>query len=550
MAKVAALLNEPTPPRPGRDLEAPIYSDDEWASLIEDERVRRARYRVLCENLERVRDRELEACRDYRHWAENWIWLYDPKGPVGMRRIPLRLWDGQVELTEFLERGIDEKRLRLVNKGRELGVTWLSLSVILHRWIFELGFLATVGSRKEDLVVGRTVDSLFGKLRFMLERLPYWMQPQGWSEQATASLLSNPDSGAEILGETTNDNFARGGRRTVVMVDEFAAVEVSKQEAITIAVESVSRSFWRVSTPRGKGNRFYADFTVAPAEDTITLPWWTDPRRDLDWYESRLRRNGGQLSYDEREQEHGCSFRVVVGHKIWAVDHAIYYEDAELPGQRANTAYKLVGAMDFGSGPSATTCGLALLEYQQGALKTVWVDWYQQWSRVRADHIGTEILLSQETWYRRPAALFGDPAGAAMDADQESWETKLQRSGARVQCLPGDANTPLAIKDGLDLVQEWFDDGRLRIHARRCPGLGEAVEQWQWSLPPGVLIEHADRENIKPRKDDWSHACDMLRYLVYAVSRYYMTTGKRARPEAGTKRRRTIAAIVQGVDLA
>ena len=91
------------------------------------------------------------------------------------------------------------------------------------------------------------------------------------------------------------------------------------------------------------------------------MGWCTNPDRDQEWFDGLLIENSGPLTWDEREQEHGCSFAGVSGKRIWKARRSTSEFDDETPGfaevleahERGECA--LVGGMDFGSGPSLTT---------------------------------------------------------------------------------------------------------------------------------------------------------------------------------------------------
>lgn len=90
------------------------------------------------------------------------------------------------------------------------------------------------------------------KLDHLIKWCPKWLLP---TFTRTKMHLTNLETGSSIDGESTNQNFGRGDRRTGVVLDEFAAVE--NGHAILRATRDVTRCRIFNSTPNGTGNAFY-----------------------------------------------------------------------------------------------------------------------------------------------------------------------------------------------------------------------------------------------------------------------------------------------------
>jgi len=73
----------------------------------------------------------LESCRrDTAYFIENYVYIEDPDSPEFL--IPFKLWPGQKQaLTE-----IEENRLNLILKARQLGVTWEVIAYAVHELSF------------------------------------------------------------------------------------------------------------------------------------------------------------------------------------------------------------------------------------------------------------------------------------------------------------------------------------------------------------------------------------------------------------------------------
>ena len=464
---------------------------------------------------------EREACAEsVEYWIAGHGWLEDPHAAKSEEReLPLILWPRQVELVRFLSSGIAAREDRILNKARKIGATWIALHVVLHRWLFERDFTAKLGSRKQESVDDFTRDSLFGKLRYIVDRQPRFLLPGPGRLEDSSRRLKNLENGSEIIGEATNRNFGRGGRRTVVVFDEFAHVDPAIQDAARRSLESVAASVWMISTPNGRGNRFHVEAQLASASQKLELDWRADPTKTEEWFEGLLRENGGSLTWDEREQERNCSFAGVTGLRVVRFERdRVLYTDQDLP-EGAREHLWLSGGMDFGSGPSLTVCLLALIDWpaDRGESPTIWVDRELFFQREPVASIGADIV-NATSLYGNGWALVGDPAGRNKESDQESWESNLRRAGVPLTCLDAEYNDPHLISETLGNIETLAAEGRLRIH-ERCTYLLECLEAWTWDVPAGIPLELVNRQQIKPRKDQWSHGGDALRYLVGAAVR-------------------------------
>src|SRR5262245_33404255 len=81
---------------------------------------------------------ELAVCaRDAVHWCNRWAWTYDPREPVAS--LPFDLFPKQADFLRWLA---ERERLQhdgLVEKSRDMGITWLCCAHALHAWLFRPG---------------------------------------------------------------------------------------------------------------------------------------------------------------------------------------------------------------------------------------------------------------------------------------------------------------------------------------------------------------------------------------------------------------------------
>ena len=186
-------------------------------------------------------------------WVNTFAWVYEPRpgGLVeGLRAVPFVAWPVQEEALRELYSAITEGRDVLMDKSRDMGASWLCLLAISWFWLCEPAFAAMLASRVEDLVDRRgDPDCLFWKLDYVRQRLPAWMQPH---VRRQAMHIENLDNRSVISGSSTNQDLARGGRRRVILLDEFAAVDQGDAIYRSTSDSTPCRIF--NSTPKGMGS--------------------------------------------------------------------------------------------------------------------------------------------------------------------------------------------------------------------------------------------------------------------------------------------------------
>jgi len=236
-----------------------------------------------------VRQAVRERCRQDPAWFTNFaLWTFDPRPEAKPHDLPFILWDFQVMLMRWLEERYRNNQDGLIDKSRDMGVTWVTLAWILHKWLFEPGFAALVGSRKEDLVDNRTWDSHFGKLEYMLRRIPGWMLPAGFDFGRHRQFLKlvNPENGNYVVGESANAQFSRQGRYSVVFFDE-AAFWPDFASAWR-AAGSATNCRIAVSTPNRMNT--FGRMVHSGQYPHLRIHWRMHPRKDDQWYEKQKAR--------------------------------------------------------------------------------------------------------------------------------------------------------------------------------------------------------------------------------------------------------------------
>ena len=239
-------------------------------------------------------------CRqDILFWINCFVYTFNPRKTPAV--IPFITWKFQDDLILKLAKAVKEQKDVLVDKSRDMGVTWCVLLVYCWYWQFgDAGFDFLCGSRKEQYVdkIGE-MDTLLEKIRFIVKNEPMWMRPTGFSfrDNATFMKLKNPENQNTISGEATNDNFSRGGRRRSIFFDEFAFWDCD--DSAWRASADTTNCRIAVSTPCGFNNKF-AKLRHGGGIDVTSLHWRLHPEKDQAWYDNECeRRNHDKIEISQ-----------------------------------------------------------------------------------------------------------------------------------------------------------------------------------------------------------------------------------------------------------
>jgi hypothetical protein len=216
-----------------------------------------------------------QACaKDPLFFINGFGWTYDPRVEP-FPRLPFILYPFQEEAIETLASHIGRRDL-LVEKSRDMGASWLCVSAIFWAWLFRRDQSFLFVSRKEEYVdQPGNPKSLFWKFDFLLDNLPAWMRPRGYtkSQHSRSMHRENPETGSVADGESTNTDVARGDRRTAIILDEFAAVREGSK--VLSATRDATKCRIFNSTPAGSNNAFY-DVKMTEI-DKLRLHWSLHP---------------------------------------------------------------------------------------------------------------------------------------------------------------------------------------------------------------------------------------------------------------------------------
>lgn len=221
-------------------------------------------------------------------FVDDWGCTFDPRNAeIGLpTTVPFVLFDRQAEFIDWIVARWRGREDGLVEKSRDMGVSWLCVAIAVWMWLYHPGVVVGFGSRKEEYVDSiNDPKSLFWKVRHFIRWLPDWLRPHGWSEKCAPFMrITNPENGAVIVGEA-GDNIGRGNRASIYFKDESAFYE--HPDSIDAALSQTSNCKIDVSTPNGAGNPFYRK-RHGGRIPVFVFDWHEDPRKDQAWYDRQV----------------------------------------------------------------------------------------------------------------------------------------------------------------------------------------------------------------------------------------------------------------------
>lgn len=230
--------------------------------------------------------------QDILHWLRYWCWLYNPFLDVEKQEFPYMPYEFQEELILYLQGCIKrcnnaltyERENTVIDKCREMAGSWSVYAVILHDFLFFNGSFAVLSWKFDEVDQLGNMDTPFAKLRFLLQRMPQFLLPQGWNwkDHSNVGIIKSP-LGASIAGESMVGSAGAGGRVRGAIFDEFGKVKDGTDYQAWRSMSGTTRWRCAISTPEGSSNKFAKLALGDPKDDDyearvlISLNWWKDP---------------------------------------------------------------------------------------------------------------------------------------------------------------------------------------------------------------------------------------------------------------------------------
>ena len=240
---------------------------------------------------------EIESKRiktDCDHFIDNYGAVQDPDSEGGSTAF--KLWPEQKRVLHEIQ----QNRLNIVLKARQLGLTWLVLWYALWCMIVNSGFVVVALSRRDE-----DAKELVNRLVFSLRRLPRWLTVENkgvipgfpgvcWSN--TAHEINIYREGGEVsrfIAMPAAQDSGRSFTAALVILDEWAFQQWAT-EIWTAAYPTINRPTGGkvIGLSTAKRMTLFHDIWDN-AQDygfhRIFLSWRADPRRTDAWYEQTIK---------------------------------------------------------------------------------------------------------------------------------------------------------------------------------------------------------------------------------------------------------------------
>lgn len=365
------------------------------------------------------------------YFITKYCYTLDPKDAKHKTKL-IPKWEYVITLIE----NIHANQNNLIEKTRQMIVSWITQAYNVWGLLFGNGYAALNLSRKEDLVDDKTHNSLFGKMRFIFEHLPEWMIEARFGEAVRSDgairylRAQNERYDNSIIGESANIGAGRGGSFSKVFADEFGFVD--RSESVYSSFDDACPTGKNlITTPPFKGKKcaFYRlrEGSLRQINDfkIIRIHWTQHPYRNKEWYQKASQ---GKTD-DEVARELDIDWNIAVKGRIYdrwdASKHIIKYQyQSVLP---------LDLDFDFGIGESPVSIGISQ-DLPDG--KTVYfrdIEFYG----LTVDEIMPKLTAQIEkigyTGKFKNLRCWGDPSGKAKGATGKSWITEFRKYDIIIQ---------------------------------------------------------------------------------------------------------------------
>lgn len=312
-------------------------------------------------------------------------------------------------------------------KSRQMLISWAFMVLFLYDILFVDNVLDFVTSRKETLVDDggsvSTVHSLMGRIRFMWDHLPPFLQQK---LDFSYLKIKNPATNSSITGESANPNAGRSGTWYRALMDEGALIP--KSESVFASVfQACKNGTYINSTPYGRGGCFGR---IRFDKDTDfrkrTLHWKLHPLRNQKWYDKQV----VNMTPDQIARELDISYEKSVAGQIYNM----FNFNTQVGNHPYNPDLPLYITWDFGVGNPTFILWIQERPVPGWAFPEIRIiDEYEMTAQDPPHY--AKIVEGRP--YRKDVKHYGDPAGKQRELNLKSWISWLEEFGISINVKHG-----------------------------------------------------------------------------------------------------------------
>lgn len=464
------------------------------------------------------RDRR-RAKTDIVFFIRRYLRTFDPRPEAYPHILDFDLYGFQEDLAIQFVKDIRESTDDFVEKSRDMGVSWLIVAVIFWFWLYEPGFQALLGSYIEDFVDNDELDSLFGKLQFLVQNIKDpLLLPKGFDldKHRTYMSLNNPDNGNAILGKAPTKKFGRSGRYSVVLFDELGFWQYGRQ-AWTASSDS-ARCRIAITTPPDEPS-FAKGLREGGKIKVTTIHWRLHPLKDDDWYAYERTRRTDEEVLHELDISWEYSKSAIVYAEARTLNIGRFPYDHKLP---------MYVSIDLGLDAIA-------VEWYQPVPNSHWwtlvdsyeksdeaIEWFLPFWGFPIDSSGAfeytedDLAFIEKHKHWKRGYFFGDPSGNQRhveDPSKESAYARLKKKGIIVQSNTVDND----FATRRDAAKRFL----VKVQVNDTPSNKWAVDCWRLAHYPKRAEESNSTSAIKkPVHDYTSHHRTSMEFMAVNYDKY------------------------------
>lgn len=438
---------------------------------------------------------------------------------------PIRDWGFVLRMIDFLEGLRTDPSNGLIDKSRRLLGTWLVCAHMLWRSQWVRGFPAFMTTGKggdyvDDGGDHSTPKSLFGRFRFMWDRLPEHVKKP--TDFAFKRIVVG-ETDAYISGEAPTEQGGRSGGYVMAFVDEAAFVPYS--ESLNRALDpACKRGRVYMSTPNGPSNVFARIIKTRPTGWRIHLLDWTEhpelcvgledtPEHEIDRYGQRVspsfRQITSSLRDDDIQQEYNHSLERSMRGLVYKEFNVRKHVAAERIEYDPNMP--LVIGVDYAS----TGIGAAVFAQVAGpwSLRCI-ADYELEGVGGATEHARNQVSILRDFGFSGELSKILVLGGPDTKITGGSGQTNADYYGnvGFTQIRESQLHGSDSVDRGITVVCTSLRQDRIRI-SPSCKHLIDRFGEYRWPVERGTGIVRA----TKPVHNEASHIMDAFRYLVTDV---------------------------------
>lgn len=416
----------------------------------------------------------------------------------------MKPWPHLLNLIDELNKAVKEGYNVIIEKSRDMGISWTIMGWQLHKALFTEGWMSLNISRKETEVEdsGKTPKSLFGRLDFMNSRLPSFLKMRVDNPFLTFKVKSN---NSYISGESANENAGRDMQYSFILIDEAGMIAVLDE--MWKSVSNSSNCIVLNSTPPKMGKehkfgqlRFMKTDGGEQAFKVLSYHWKQHPDKNAMWYAKKKL----NMTDEEVARELDINWEKSIMLKIYhEFDESIHCPPNPIP---YNPRLPLYLSFDFGLDDPESILFIQKIRDTDKKLMPVIIDEYEHGNLLSHEHFANINKKLVEMNYKGKISEIkasGDPEGKKRErTSRQSVVQTYKNLGLTIDIKEAGLEERRRTVKLLLKGKDSLGNPRILI-SRKCTNLIEALKSHQ----------RKNKDELEARRTRYTHAATSLEFF-------------------------------------